>query len=135
MDGKDRLPVHPTTVLNTIATTTPSLTSITANLTEAPMTTSHPSEPAQGLLQGEESPQTTSIGDIFVKGNNVTIKKLDPASHYQFTIIPKFSTVGDPNPSLEGSKAEISGTTIPATPPMPHQLNISIHEVDLSLKL
>merc|ERR1719495_1287868 len=110
--GKNRLPVHPTTVLNTIATTTPSLTSITANLTEAPMTTSHSSEPAQGLLQGEESPQTTSIGDIFVKGNNVAIKKLDPASHYQFTIIPKFS-VGDPNPSLEGSKAEISGTTIP----------------------
>ena len=99
------------------------------------MTTSHPSEPAQGLLQGEESPQTTSIGEVFVKGNNVTIKKLDPASHYQFTIIPKFSTVGDPNPSLEGSKAEISGTTIPATPPMPHQLNISIHEVDLSLEL
>ena len=133
--GKNRLPVHPTTLLNTIATTTPSLTSSTANLTEAPMTTSDPSEPAQGLLQGEESPQTTSIGDIFVKGNNITIKKLDPATHYQFIIIPKFSTVGDPNPSLEGSKAEISGTTIPATPPMPHQLNISIHEVDLSLEL
>ena len=137
--GKNRLPVHPTTLFNTIATTTPSLTtrftSSTVNLTESPMTTSHSSEPTQGLLQGGESPQTTSIGEVFVKGNNVTIKKLDPASHYQFTIIPKFSTVGDPNPSLEGSKAEISGTTIPATPPMPHQLNISIHEVDLSLEL
>merc|ERR1719153_1283665 len=131
--GKNRLPVHPTTVLNTIATTTPSLTSITTNLTETPMTTSHLSEPAQWLLQGEESPKTTSIGEVFVKGNNVTIKKLDPATHYQFTIIPKFSTVGDPNPSLEGSKAEISGTTIPTTPPMPHQLNISIHEVQIKM--
>merc|ERR1712223_686308 len=104
------------------------------NLTEAPMTTSHPSVPTQGLLQGGESPRTTSIGEVFVEGNNITIKKLDPATHYQFTIIPMFSTVGDPSPSLEGSEAVISGTTIPATPPMPHQLNISIHEVKIKME-
>merc|ERR1712037_103720 len=97
-------------------------------------TSSDPSLYAQGFFEEEESTQKTSIGEQFVKGNNLTIKKLDPASHYQFKIVPMFSTVGDPNPNLEGSKAEISGTTIPATPPMPHQLNISIHEVQLKME-
>ena len=150
--GKNRLPVHPTTVFNTIATTTQTqgdstttsnpttttfntTTTTTFNTTEAPTTTSSdPSLYAQGFFEEGESTQKTSIGEQFVKGNNLTIKKLDPASHYQFKIVPMFSTVGDPNPNLEGSKAEISGTTTPATPPMPHQLNISIHEVWESLK-
>ena len=140
--GENRLPVHPTTVFNTIATTTETQENVTTTLnpststlstTDLPMTTTPSSEPsvyAQGFLKEERAPQTSSIGELFVKGNNLTIKKLDPASHYQFSIIPMFSTVGDPSPSLEGSKAEISGTTIPSTPPMPHQLNISIHEVE-----
>ena len=135
--GKNRLPVHPTTVFNTIATTTQTQanSTTTSNPTTATFnTTGTPTLFAQGFFEEGESTQKTSIGEQFVKGNNLTIKKLDPASHYQFKIVPMFSTVGDPNPNLEGSKAEISGTTIPATPPMPHQLNISIHEVNESLK-
>ena len=132
--GENRLPVHPTTVFNTIATTTETQENATSTLNTTPSTPSTPSVYAQGFLKEERAPQTSSIGELFVKGNNLTIKKLDPSSHYQLTIIPMFSTVGDPSPSLEGSKAEISGTTIPATPPMPHQLNISIHEVEESLK-
>jgi hypothetical protein len=76
-------------------------------------------------MRGDDQKKT----DIFVEENELEIKKLDAASHYKFTITPMFSTVGDPTPSLEGSSAELAGTTIPATPLMPHQLNISLHEV------
>ena len=70
--GKERLPVHSTAVLSTIATT--------PSTNEQRTTTYLPY--AETLLREEKSSEKSSIDEVFVEANNITIGKLDPATHY-----------------------------------------------------